>query len=93
MVPKEILVVLTASAQNSALAASELLAKHWNVHITALYASRLPEPLDGEAYYASDLWARMVTQAREASVAEREKIERRLARMEAPTELRAAEVM
>lgn len=88
MIPKDLLVILTSAKQDAALDAAEQLAQRWKSHISALHLSLLPDIGSADL-----LWAEVVTQLRDAATKDRVAIEQRLARQDAPFDLRRQETM
>lgn len=90
---RDILVIVTESKQAGPLYAAELLGAQWKAHIAALYASRMPDPVEGGLYFSGSIWAQAVNDIRKAAAADRQKLASRLAALEPPVELRHEEVV
>ncbi|WP_395645890.1 universal stress protein [Terricaulis sp.] len=91
MTPRDILTVVTSSAQESALAAAELLAKRWQTHTTVLQLCPLPDAVLAADPVGAGLWAQALEQARTLAAEDKVRLERRLAAFVTPTEVRAGE--
>jgi nucleotide-binding universal stress UspA family protein len=90
--PKDILAIVASADQEAALSAAEALGARWDAHVAVLLLTELPTFVGAEANFSADLWAQMVTQTRAAAAIEREKIQKRMASLAKPFELREAEV-
>lgn len=91
MTPKDILAVVTSSAQTSAFAAAEALANRWQAHTTVLQLNQIPDVVLAAEPAATGLWANMLAESRELAAEQRVAIEKRLAALVTPTETRSVE--
>lgn len=92
---KDILaIVLDAEEDAAAVRAAERLATRYDAHLAAAFLTALPdEPLAYEPSVVAGVWAELLTRARTEATAERAKVERALAALVRPCELRSAEAL
>ncbi|HVY02769.1 MAG TPA: universal stress protein [Caulobacterales bacterium] len=92
---KDILaVVLTAREDEAAIRAAEIVAAKGDAHVSVAFLTPLPdEPLAYEPSVVAGVWAELLTRARADAQAEREKVEKRLAREGRPADLRIGEAL
>lgn len=92
---KDILaVVLSASEDEPAIAAAELIAAKNDAHVAVAFLTPLPdEPLAYEPSVVAGVWAELLTRARSDAQAEKEKVETRLKRESGPTDFRVGEAL
>lgn len=91
MVPRDILAVVTTGAQESVLAAAEVLANRWQTHTTVLQLSALPDAVFAADPVGAGLWAEVLSQGRKFAAEDKAAIERRLAAFATPTQVRSEE--
>lgn len=92
---KDILaVVLSASEDEPAVRAAELIAKQNDAHLAAAFLTPLPdEPLAYEPSVVAGIWAELLTRARADAQAERAKVEAMLSRAGGSADLRVGEAL
>lgn len=72
---RDLLAILTSSAQESVIAAAELLKTRWNGRVAALHVVEMPEPV---ATPYGSMWGPLVEEARRHAAEERKQIKAQL---------------
>lgn len=72
---RDLLAILTSSAQESVIVAAELLKTRWNGRVAALHAVEMPEPV---ATPYGSMWGPLVEEARRHAAEERKQIKAQL---------------
>jgi nucleotide-binding universal stress UspA family protein len=88
---KDILTVITSVEQEQVFRASEIVAKKHGGHLAFVHLTQMPELFVDPLTPTTTAWNELVVSARASANAERKKIQDRLTRLDALTELRPVE--
>src|SRR5690242_3867494 len=90
---KDILTVVTSVEQEPIYRASEIVAKQNAGHLAFVHLTQMPEPFVDPITPTTTAWNELVVSARASANAEKKRIEDRLTRLDALTELRSVEAV
>ncbi len=90
---KDILTLVTSAEQEPVFRASEIVAKKDGGHAAFVHLTQIPEPFVDPITPTTTAWNELVVSARANATAEKKRIEDRLTRLDALSELRSVEAV